>query len=249
MRCSRRSTTWCRSLALLAAAVLSLGAAGDRPGAGSVSDGEQQAAVGQAIVSLVRETMGADADVRLEDLRTDRVLPAREGEGTLLAKAEPGARLARTVRFSLFRRDAAGARRAAGYALAHVRVLAPHARAARAIARGETLAPGDIVMLNTDLGPVPLRRLPDARELVGTRALRDVAIDEVLTRALVAVRPAVQSGDVVSMRAVAEGLTVQAQGVAAQSGEVGAVIRVVNPSSRRGLRARVLEPGKVEVLQ
>lgn len=210
---------------------------------------DPEATVRQAIMNVVREKMGPEADVRLEDLDMNRARPAADGEGSLFAKAEPGARAARTTRFSLTRRGTVGASRPAGYVLARVQVTARHARASRDIARGETLRAEDLIECTSDVGSVLMQRLPAAGDLIGTRTLRPIAAGEVLTRTAVAVRPAVQSGDVVSVRAVGDGVAVQAQGVAAQSGDVGAVIRVVNPSSRRGLTARVLAPGKVEVLQ
>jgi flagella basal body P-ring formation protein FlgA len=66
---------------------------------------------------------------------------------------------------------------------------------------------------------------------------------------VVGLRRVVQSGDRVAVRAGVQGVTAETQGVAAQSGEPGDIIRVVNPSSRRSVKARVVGPGKVEVVQ
>lgn len=194
--------------------------------------------------------MGPDTDVRIEDLRLAGVAGLGQGNALLVATAEPGARLARSIRFSLSRRSGSPVRSIpAGYALATVFAAAEHARAARAIDRGETVSAGDIVARRAEVGAVLLQRLPYAGEIVGTRALRDVLADEVMTRTLVAVRPMVRSGDVVAVRAALEGVTVQTRGVATQSGAAGETIRVVNPESRRSLKARVVAPGRVEVIQ
>jgi flagella basal body P-ring formation protein FlgA len=59
--------------------------------------------------------------------------------------------------------------------------------------------------------------------------------------------PAVRSGEVVQLRVTSGSLQISAEGVAAQDGEIGDVIRIVNPSSGRTLRGRVVGPRVVEV--
>jgi flagella basal body P-ring formation protein FlgA len=62
-------------------------------------------------------------------------------------------------------------------------------------------------------------------------------------------RSMVQSGDVVAVRSAGEGVSVEGQAVAQQSGSEGDVIRAVNKDSRRALKVRVVAPGRVEVVQ
>jgi flagellar basal body P-ring formation protein FlgA len=128
-------------------------------------------------------------------------------------------------------------------------VAVPHARATRGLSRGETLAAEDLADRAAEVGAVLLQRLPQSGELVGARVLRDVLADEVVTRSVAAVRPLVQSGDAVAIRARSEGVVVQAPGVATQSGDPGETIRVVNRESRRTVKARIVAPGTVEVIQ
>jgi flagella basal body P-ring formation protein FlgA len=194
--------------------------------------------------------MGQDADVRIEELEF-KTTPPPQG-AILAANPEPGARLGRQNRFSLQWLPPAGARRPAatgGYAVAKVFVAAEHVRATREIGRGETCAEGDVATSRGEVGAVLLQRLPALAEVVGTRVLRPIAADEVVTSIAVSVRPAVSSGDVVTMRVSADGVTVHGQAVAQQSGSEGDVIRVINRESRRALRARVTGPGRVEVVQ
>jgi flagella basal body P-ring formation protein FlgA len=195
--------------------------------------------------------MGQEADVRIESLQA-KVAPVR-GDMVLVASPEPGARLARQNRFTLQWVDATGRRNqppvAAGYALASVFVAVEHVRAARPVARGEACDGVDLLTSRGEVGAVLLQRLPRLSEVAGTRAARDLMADEVVTRTALVMRPMVQSGDVVAVRATADGVTVQGQAVAQQSGGEGDIIRVVNRESRRTLRARVVGPGKVEVLQ
>jgi len=227
------------------ACALRLSAGEGGPGTPTASE----PAVRQAIVEAVKGRMGREADVRIEDVRIGGAAAAADVDTRLVARPEPGARVGRAIRFSLVHPSSGGASRTAGYAVARVYVALEHARAARAIGRGETVGADDIVSARAEVGAVPLQPLPPAAEIVGTRTLRDVSADEVLTRSIVALRQTVQSGDVVSVRVAGEGVTAQTQGVATQSGGPGQTIRVVNPSSRRSVKARVVAPGQVEVVQ
>jgi flagella basal body P-ring formation protein FlgA len=249
MRCSRRSTTWfARTGVLLACALQAAAAAGGDQRTGGC--GTTDAAVRRAIVEAVKGRMGPDTELRIEGLHVGGRAAAAGTGSMLVASPEPGARLGRPVRFSLACGVPAASRpQPAGYAVAAVFVTADHARTARTIARGETLAAEDLVESRSEVGAVLLQRLPRVSEVAGARALRDVLADEVVTRSIAAVRPLVQSGDAVDIRAHADGVVVQAQGVAGQSGEVGDTILVVNRESRRRVRARVVAPGTVEVIQ
>jgi len=256
MRCCSRSTT-CLASGLL---VLAIGA-GER---GVAARGDSQPAVSlesavrHAIANAVRDRMGREADVRIERL----TIAVADGEtgATLVAGPEPGARLGRPVRFTLMRVGRSAASRAgavqrratanpAGYAVASVFVGVDHLRAARPMDRGETCSEADVVESRGEVGGVLLQRLPRLPEIAGARTARDLMAGEVLTRSVLLIRPAVQSGDVVAVRVAGDGVTVQAQGIAEQSGGPGDVIRVVNRDSRRSLKVRVVGPGEVEVLQ
>lgn len=194
--------------------------------------------------------MGQDSDVRIESLEF-KMTPAPDGT-LLIATPEPGARLGRQNRFSLQWMPPAGVRRppvAGGHATAKVFVAVEHLRATREIARGDTCGEGDVVASRGEVGAVLLQKLPGLADVAGTRVLRPLAVDDVVTPIAVQVRPAVQSGDVVAIQAAVEGVTVFGQAIAQQTGSEGDVIRVVNRESRRALKARVIGPGKVEVVQ
>jgi flagella basal body P-ring formation protein FlgA len=246
MTCSRRSTTWSASVVALLAALVGAARADATGVAGWPA--APDAVVRQAVVDAVRTRMGSDVDVRIEGLRVGGAAVSPAPDAALTANPEPGARLGRPVRFSL---SYASSPRPvpAGYAVATIYVEAEHARAARGLSRGETLAAEDVIQSRTEVGAVLLQRLPKAGALAGSRVLRDMLRDEVLTRSTVAQRPMVQSGDAVTLRAFTDGVLVQTRGVAAQSGEAGDTVRVVNPESRRSVKGRVVAPGTVEVLQ
>jgi flagella basal body P-ring formation protein FlgA len=246
MRCSSKSTTWPASALALLLCVAPLGLSGQDavPDAGIA----EEAAVRRAILEAVRARVGTAADVVIDDLRFS---VTGHAAGSLVATPESGARLACPVRFSLSRRaDRAGAPpKLAGFAAASVRVSAEHLRAARALAAGSVLGPQDVTVAHDEVGNVPMRLLPGLDDITGARTLRTLSEGDVLSRSAVAVRPLVQSGDVVVVRLVAGSVQVEGTGVAAQSGSAGEIVRVVNPNTRRALQARVVGRGQVEVIQ
>jgi flagella basal body P-ring formation protein FlgA len=247
MRCCSRSTTWRGSVLLGGLTLLLQASAGATSGQETVPG---ESAVRHAVVQAVRARMGQDADVRIEDLDF-KTTPAPDG-ALLVATPEPGARLARQNRFSLHWQLGSPSHRppaAGGHAVARVFVVAEHLRASRDLSRGETCAEADVALTRGEVGAVLLQRLPGARDAVGSRVLRPIAADDVITSTAVQFRPTVLSGDVVTVRARVDGAMVQGQAVAQQSGVEGDIIRVVNKESRRSLRARILGPGQVEVVQ
>lgn len=247
MRCSSRSTIWrgrvaVPTLTVCALVVLAVGA-------GAQTTGSPDPRVEQAIVECVRARMGETADVTVDQLRLSL---AHAFDGTLAARPEPGARLARTLRFTLVagqpgRKGGAAIR--VGTATAMVSVAVNHARAARLVEAGRPLVADDLVTTFGDVGASPLTRLPESADLIGSAVLRPIARGEILTRSVVAEIPLVRAGDRVAVRAMAGGIEVTAEAIAAQAGRRGQIIRVVNPESRRGLQARVIGSRQVEVVQ
>jgi flagella basal body P-ring formation protein FlgA len=86
-------------------------------------------------------------------------------------------------------------------------------------------------------------------EIVGAQARRDIRAGELLTDAAVIVPLLVKSGDVVRVSVSAGAVQVTGIGRASGSGRVGDLIRVLMPSSRRGLKARITGPGSVEIVR
>jgi len=84
--------------------------------------------------------------------------------------------------------------------------------------------------------------------LLGGHAVRNIAAGEIATSTAITGTPAVRSGQLVKATATIAGAQISATLVAAQGGELGAVIRVVNRESRRQLRARIVAEGSVEVI-
>jgi flagella basal body P-ring formation protein FlgA len=204
------------------------------------ADDQGLAAVRAAIAQAVAARFGGGATATVDELRV-HLAPAR-GAGRVTAHIEPGARVGGPMRFALRWAD----RRHAGEADAVVHVDAACARARRDLERGTLLAAGDVEVVRGDIGRAVLRPCPT--DVVGSRLLRALAAGEVVSPVAVSVTPLVRSGDAVVTRVRVPGVEVSGKAVASQSGELGDVIRVVNPESGRALRARVTGRGEVEVI-
>jgi len=204
-----------------------------------------ETAVSDAIVAAVRERVSSSAQVEIRELRVTAFETIGED---VIATPEPGARLQRPARFALY---ATRGRRLArvGTAEAIVRAAVPHVRAARPLVRGAVLAAGDVTASISEAGALPMRRLPELQEVVGARTVRDLAAGEVIAASMLIAQPLVRSGDTVSTRFVSREIDVRGQGIAAQSGARGDVIRIVNPSSRRAFKGRITGQKEVEVIE
>jgi flagella basal body P-ring formation protein FlgA len=196
-----------------------------------------------AIEHAVRQRMG---DVRVEVVEMTAARPAdpESSIAGLSAQPEAGARLGRAIRFIL---RANGAR--VGSVVARLKVTGLAVRSSRPLARGEELGTAAIGVEDVELTGVLLDRLPTVDEIVGAQARRDIRAGELLTEASVIVPPLVKSGDEVRVSVSTGAVEVTGIGRASGSGGVGDLIRVLMPSSRKGLTARITGPGSVEIVR
>jgi len=227
-----------KSLLILPVVLSSVFAAS--PGAGADAD----AAIREAIVAAVRARMGDHAEVSVEEVRV-------QGEWTradVHARLAPGVRLGRPMRVALGAPGRPGAAIAwIGAADAVVHVSVDHLHARRPVARGDVLTESDVTLVRHPVEGA-LRAWPAADAAGRTRALRDMAAGACLGPGTVALLPLVRAGQDVQASVRVGQVVAEASLVAADGGEMGAIIRVVNPQSRRSLRARVTGPGIVEVI-
>lgn len=167
-----------------------------------------------------------------------------ESEPGLVALPDAAARLGQPARFFL---SVNGARR--GLAIATVTVTASYAKAARAIARDEAIDGEAVLMIEGPLPALPIRPLLAASALPGLKARRDIAAGEALTDAVLRVPPVVKSGDAVDATVRIGRIAVTGTGTASGSGQVGDLIRIMQPHSSRLLNARIVGPGAVEIVE
>lgn len=134
---------------------------------------------------------------------------------------------------------------ATAYPRLTIRVYREVAVAARPVQRGRTLGADDIVMQKRDVSG-PVRDLFFSRdELLGKVALTDIRAGLPVNASLVTVPALVKRGDTVRIVAEREGCRVIMSGIAKETGGEGQVIRVMNTSLNRLVKAEVAEPGLV----
>ena len=205
------------------------------------------------LVDAIKARMGADTEVivdRVQIFTRDR--SACASPAVCQATPDPAARTGRTIRFALsvIRRDGATTRfERIGSAEAEVFVNADVTRTTAAVRRGEPLSAARIESVRQSLVNRPLRRLPAVAELLSATALRDIAPGETIAPGMVLVPPAIRTGQHVTAVSRLGGVEVSATLMASESGVSGDIIRMVNPDSRRALRARILSPSRVEIVQ
>jgi flagella basal body P-ring formation protein FlgA len=216
---------------------------------------EGEAPVRAAIIEAVRARMGASVDVTIGGL-TIREVASGALVAPIAAVPDVGARTGGFVRFVLYdgrtANTTAGAARPAprrvGTADAEIFVAADQVTARHAITRGQILAADDVEAARLDLGRAPIRPLPAARLAIGAKALRPIAAGERIAAAMIAAPALVKSGDAVQTIVRIGSLEAHGMAIAAQPGTLGAEIRLVNVSSRRTLRGRVVGEREVEVM-
>ena len=202
----------------------------------------QAPAVGVSAVDAIRaavlERMGPGVEVTVTPIS----VPAPPALFRA-ASPDPAAWLGKPMRFSLV--TGAGLATAAG---ADLRVVGEYAVPTQAIVAGHVLTADDVKSTKGELRDLPLRRLPTAESVIGAKALRMMAAGTTIQSSFVIVRRLIEPGDKVTVVAAAGGIEVTATLVAADGGQAGDVIRVVNPDTRKYLRGRILRAGFVEVI-
>jgi len=208
-------------------------------GSPAAADTTLEQRVSAAVVAAVRQKMGADAEVIVEALE---IFSAGD-VATVDAVPDPNARLGGVLRFAL---TAQGRR--VGHADARLRVAVLHARSTRFMPRGATLGDGDVVDGRDEIVDGPLRPQPTASGVNGCRVLRDIQAGAAIAAASVMAKLAVRTGQTVTAVSRAFGIEASASMVAADSGNPGSIIRVVNRETRRALRARIVSNEVVEII-
>ena len=191
-----------------------------------------------AIRAAVMHRLGTGVDVVVSD-------PGVSGDAKVFreARPDPMARLGDGMRFTLITD-----RGAALPVTAVVRVSGTRVVATRTVSRGEVVSVDDVVSVAGEIVGVPMRRLLMAGDVIGTKALRPLTAGDTVLESFVAARRVVERGDNVLVVVAAGAVEVTAAMVASDGGQPGDVIRVMNPDTKRFLRARIVKAGIVEVV-
>ena len=198
------------------------------------------------VMAAVEDRVGREMRVDLESFvcRLTAPLPA-----TFTATPDPTGRTGQAVRFVLASEPGPqGNTVRLGEVTTVVRIYGSHVRARKALDAGRAVGRDDVEVADGQVDGAPLRRLPTTADVTGSRTFRPVAAGEAIVASALVGVPVVKAGDRVRAVARAAGIEVSMVAVAEQSGMPDQVIRVVNPDSRRAVRARVVSAGEVEVV-
>jgi flagella basal body P-ring formation protein FlgA len=203
--------------------------------------------VNQAIVVALKSRMLGAIEFGLTDMSC-----ALDGSaaGILIATPAPGARVGRPIRFAIVRqsgRDNALKVRV-GEAFATVKAVGAAVRVTRDVPRASILGAHDVEQTKTSLDDLPLRRVLTVSDVVGASVARPLHAGQIVDAASIVPVPAIRAGDRVRAVIRTAAVEVEAIVVAAESGAIDEVIRVVNPETKRAMRARVRSKDEVEVL-
>jgi flagella basal body P-ring formation protein FlgA len=203
---------------------------------------ETRAAVDAAIVSAVLAQLGDAARVRLEELEVRGDLA---GAAAIVAVLDPATRLGARVRVPLRSAQGRGRRVRVGEAICVIRAEAPLLEVVAPVARGAAVDASAVRSRVGSLDGLPL--LAPVARVGDATARRDLSPGDILLPHDIAVAPAVRTGDPVRLRVRHGTILASVDGIARQDGAIGEEIRILNPSSGRMLRGRVVGPREVEV--
>ena len=120
--------------------------------------------------------------------------------------------------------------------------------AARPLQPETPLTASDLRLEEREIGTKGKRFFTDVDEVLGKVIARPVTIGRALERSMVKSQVIMQPGTLVTIAACVNGVEVKMEGTALQPGREGEVIRVRNNSSRRIIRAKVIDAMTVEVV-
>lgn len=129
-----------------------------------------------------------------------------------------------------------------------VKLYADIVVAARPIQPEKPLTAADLRLEEREVGTKGDRYYTRIDELLGSVVSRPVNMGHALERVMVKSQVILQPGTLVTIVANVNGVEVKMEGTAMQPGREGAIIRVRNNSSRKFVRARVINGTTVEVV-
>lgn len=134
------------------------------------------------------------------------------------------------------------------YTSAKVQMISPILVANRQLSRGDTLSEADIRLESRDTNSISYGFITDMETAVGMEVKRHIREGEALRKSQLVEPLAVLKGDNVIIEAVTDAISVVAPGEALSNGRTGQQIKVRNTKSERVIRAKVVGPGKVQVI-
>ncbi|HEY9766701.1 MAG TPA: flagellar basal body P-ring formation chaperone FlgA [Chroococcales cyanobacterium] len=166
------------------------------------------------------------ADIRFKIPPTARLM----GEGAVPIQVYRGETLVRTI-----------------YPRLDIQVFGFALVAMNRVNRGDPLDSGNVQSQRKRLQDLPSQPLTKLDGLSNARAKRDIPSGTVLTSGLIDLPSAIKSGSMVTVQVLSGDLTILSSGQALSDGQIGQLVRIRNPASKREFSGRVLGEGLVEV--
>jgi len=117
----------------------------------------------------------------------------------------------------------------------------------RNMVAGESLGLQDLVQEWVPGHSQPMQAVTNPDSLLGMALIRGVSAGSLAASSMFRIRPVVEQGQRVTIRATGEGLQISMEGIALGSGITGDLVQVKNLSSGKALEGRIVAPGMVEV--
>jgi flagella basal body P-ring formation protein FlgA len=119
----------------------------------------------------------------------------------------------------------------------------------RALARGEIVKAGDVVIERRAKAEFTNEPPAPAAEVVGLAARRVVRAGQPLRNADLAKPEIVHRGDLVTLHYEVPGIVISMRGKATESGALGDTVNVLNEQSKRTIQGVISSPGHVTVVK
>lgn len=156
-------------------------------------------------------------------------------------------RRSRRVQATIWIGPSANERRAQSRVSATAVDLVEVAVAGRAIGRGDTVRPGDVVVERRARDLVPADAVLDGNPLEGRVARRTLGAGSLMKLADLVRPELVGRGDVVTVIYETPGVSLTMRAKASEAGSLGDTVGITNPQSKKVLQAVVVGPGRVSV--
>lgn len=118
----------------------------------------------------------------------------------------------------------------------------------RALARGSVLEREDLVITETELGPLGHGYFLDPANVVGQRLKRPMPTGSILTPAQIEAPAVIRRGQIVTIVANSQSIGIKMSGKALANGAIGQIIDIENVSSGRRVQGIVRSARAVEIL-
>jgi len=134
------------------------------------------------------------------------------------------------------------------YVTAKVTIMAPVAVATRSLPRGTLLHPEDISLEARNIASLPRGYVTDVSRVEQLQVKRPLRPGDLIRLPNLAQPTAIKRGDEVAIEASSGAISVVMPGEALSDGRIGQQISIRNRKSSRIIKARVVAPGRVQVM-